>query len=98
MRLALRDAGPATACSEAEGEVRSNDYFTHKASNLASPDSEHESAAFPCPAACEPPFPAWPTPPAKTENDSIPIDPGPAQFNAFYPPCSGHNFGSPPWY
>jgi hypothetical protein len=25
----------------------------------------------------------------KTKNNSIPIDSGPAQFNAFYPPCSG---------
>jgi len=26
----------------------------------------------------------------EAENNSIPIDPGPAQFNAFYPQCSGH--------
>jgi hypothetical protein len=28
------------------------------------------------------------------ENHSIPIDRGPAQFNAFYPPCSGQDLGS----
>jgi hypothetical protein len=28
------------------------------------------------------------------ENYSIPIDRGPAQFNAFYPPCSGLDLGS----
>jgi hypothetical protein len=32
----------------------------------------------------------------ETENNSIPIDPGPAQFNAFYPQCSGHDFASFP--
>jgi hypothetical protein len=28
------------------------------------------------------------------KNNSIPIDRGPAQFNAFYPQCSGHDFAS----
>ncbi len=28
------------------------------------------------------------------ENNSIPIEHGPAQFNAFYPQCSGQNLGS----
>jgi hypothetical protein len=32
----------------------------------------------------------------EAENNSIPIDPGPAQFNAFYPQCSGHEFASFP--
>ena len=28
------------------------------------------------------------------KNNSIPIDHGPAQFNAFYPQCSGQKLGS----
>ncbi len=32
----------------------------------------------------------------EAENNSIPIDPGPAQFNAFYPQCSGQDFVSFP--
>jgi hypothetical protein len=28
------------------------------------------------------------------ENNSIPIEPGPAQFNAFYPQCSGQDLAS----
>ena len=31
----------------------------------------------------------------KPENNSIPIDYGPAQFNAFYPKCSGRLFRHP---
>ena len=32
----------------------------------------------------------------EAETNSIPIDPGPAQFNAFYPQCSGPGFVSFP--
>jgi hypothetical protein len=90
----LRQAGfLQITFTQAEGELRSKPLFRRDGVTATSAGSELliAGAGNGRPIRYRIPH-AYPHNP-KVENNSIPIEHGPAQFNAFYPQCSGQKLG-----
>ena len=91
----LRPAGfLQTAFTQAEGELRSKALFWRESVTATSAGSELPIASVGDGATDAVSNTAYLPHNPRVENDSIPIEHGPAQFNAFYPQCSAQNLAS----